>query len=213
MFYLLPIFYRKVNLMLLKIPGKNGWTCSDFHGCAHQFFSLLLLCPRNEIGSSTVTSFCADLIWQLLDKILLTKTYRQKLSYVIIFFSKNLNILIPLFITTGSRFSLDDVLGDRFQPLAFNGSWLKNNQLLITDADDNLQILDAPSGTLQPLLFNESIVSLTYNIFQPKTIFNFNYPIPRRCKDLKLKVCTLFEILHVLTTACAAWIKIFFIAG
>lgn len=57
----------------------------------------------------------------------------------------------------GSRFSLDDVLGDRFQPLAFNGSWLKNNQLLITDADDNLQILDAPSGTLQPLLFNESI--------------------------------------------------------
>ncbi|XP_046645659.1 prolyl endopeptidase FAP-like isoform X1 [Daphnia pulicaria] len=57
----------------------------------------------------------------------------------------------------GSRFSLEDVLGDKFQPLKFNGSWLKNNQLLITDGNDNLQILDAPSGTLQPLLYNESI--------------------------------------------------------
>nr|CAH0102070.1 unnamed protein product [Daphnia galeata] len=57
----------------------------------------------------------------------------------------------------GSRFSLEDVLGDKFQPLKFNGSWLKNDQLLITDGNDNLQILDAPSGTLQPLLYNESI--------------------------------------------------------
>jgi hypothetical protein len=57
---------------------------------------------------------------------------------------------------------LEDVLGDKFQPLKFNGSWLKNNQLLIsTDGNDNLQILDAPSGTLQPLLYNESIVIQT----------------------------------------------------
>lgn len=55
---------------------------------------------------------------------------------------------------------MEDVLGDKFQPLAFNGSWLKNSQLLITDGNNNLQILDAPSGTIQPLLFNESIVSV-----------------------------------------------------
>jgi hypothetical protein len=84
---------------------------------------------------------------------------------------------------------LEDVLGDKFQPLKFNGSWLKNDQLLITDGNDNLQILDAPSGTLQPLLYNESIVSqtkllLTFringsNIFVHVILLNFT--INSRC--------------------------------
>ncbi len=80
-------------------------------------------------------------------------------------------------------------MGDKFQPLKFNGSWLINNQLLITDGNDNLQILDAPSGTLQPLLYNESIVSQTkiaelqlleliIQIYLFITLFDFQQPVP-----------------------------------
>lgn len=61
--------------------------------------------------------------------------------------------------STGSRFSLDDALDGRYDPLLFNGTWLADNELLITDVNNNLQILDAPSGTIRPLLYNESIVS------------------------------------------------------
>lgn len=51
------------------------------------------------------------------------------------------------------------MLSGRYDPLLFNGTWLADNELLITDGNNNLQILDAPSGTIRPLLYNESIVS------------------------------------------------------
>jgi hypothetical protein len=92
---------------------------------------------------------------------------------------------------------LEDVLGDKFQPLKFNGSWLKNNQLLITDGNDNLQILDAPSGTLQPLLYNESIVSQTKLLL----IFRING------SNFFLFYCSISP-----STAGATRINIFFIA-
>lgn len=37
----------------------------------------------------------------------------------------------------------------------------------MTDGNNNLQILDAPSGTLQPLLLNESIVSACKSNLSP----------------------------------------------
>jgi hypothetical protein len=59
----------------------------------------------------------------------------------------------------GSRFSLDDVLSNKFRARLFNGSWLQDNQLLTTDANNNFQLLDPETGDLQPLLVNLSIVS------------------------------------------------------
>jgi len=57
----------------------------------------------------------------------------------------------------GSRFSLDDVLSNKFRARLFNGSWLQDNQLLTTDANNNFQLLDPETGDLQPLLVNLSI--------------------------------------------------------
>ena len=59
----------------------------------------------------------------------------------------------------GSRFSLDDVLSNKFRARLFNGSWLQDNQLLTTDANNNFQLVDPETGDLQPLLVNLSIVS------------------------------------------------------
>ena len=48
----------------------------------------------------------------------------------------------------GSRFSLDDVLSNKFRARLFNGSWLQDNQLLTTDANNNFQLVDPETGAL-----------------------------------------------------------------
>jgi len=57
----------------------------------------------------------------------------------------------------GSRFTVEDIISGKYKVELFNGSWLRDNQILTTDANNNLQILDSASSTFQPLLINESL--------------------------------------------------------
>jgi len=68
----------------------------------------------------------------------------------------------------GSRFTVDDIISGKYKVELFNGSWLQDNQLLTTDANNNLQILDSASSTFQPLFINESLVcSFSLNLTRP----------------------------------------------
>ena len=63
----------------------------------------------------------------------------------------------------GSRFTVDDIISGKYKVELFNGTWLQDNQLLMTDANNNLQILDSASSVFQPLVINESLVSLRFH--------------------------------------------------